>query len=607
MLDCASHEYDFRCNSCRTTGLRLITMNRLISFASVRRFYSPLRPAVLGPAAARLKDHQTSAAHSFCIRLLLFTFPRTCLAIHATMMARRTLWMGAVLICFSFRTEPAVAQNWNVTTAPSANWVSLASSADGNRLAALVQGGEAVYISTNAGADWILSSLANGGAVGTGIACSADGKILYFAGTTQIYSSTNSGANWNPTFSPLANWTAITCSADGTHLAGSSAFRRGSPSGIIISPDGGNSWNSRTPPLDAFLAVTSSADGSQLAAADLTASAIYSSVDGGNSWALHSPPLQSFTALASSADGSRLAVASQGTGSGGSIFISTNFGLNWAPTTAPVTNWVSIASSADGQTLLGAGGGSSAFGHLFLSTDSGATWHLTNSLFTHWSCLAVSADGTKLVAAENAGHIYTLHLSPVAFSPPLRIRSSGTNAVISWLVPSMDFTLQQNTVPTSSNWVNVAAAPVLNTANLHYEVTVPSSIGNSYFRLSSSSTGLSSIQIIANILHGPWQSLVVDTIFTPTFNADHTFTAAIQSPSGVITTDSGTWTLGPTLVPNSFANPQAHLSLTNTLGNDLLSGDALLLNPDQLVFLSATTTLEPISPVVNVVLSKRTP
>ncbi len=161
---------------------------------------------------------------------------------------------------------------------------------------------------------------------------------------------------------------------------------------------------------------------------------------------------------------------------------------------------------------------------------------------------------------------------------------------------------------TSSNWINVSATPVLNTANLHNEVTVPSTLGNAFFRLSSAGGGgISGVQAIANVLHGPWEALVVNTIFTPTFNADGTFTATILSPSGVLTTDSGTWTLGPTLVPNAFANPQAHLSLTNTLGSDLLSGDALLLNPDQLVFLSATTTLEPISPVVNVVLTKMTP
>ncbi len=540
------------------------------------------------------------APSKFCLRLRLGT--QTCLA------AGSILWKAAVLACFVLSIEPSVAQHWTVTTAPSANWGSLASSADGNRLAALVQGGEAVYISTNAGATWTLSNPGNGGALGSSICCSADGKILYFDGTTQVYCSTNSGTSWNPTLSPFANWTSVACSADGTQVAGASAFRRGSPSGIITSPDGGTTWKSTTTPAtDIWLAVASSADGNKLVGIDDTAAAIYTSGDGGNTWAQHSPSLQAFTAIASSADGTRIVATSQGSGSGGSIFISTNSGLNWAQTTAPVTNWVCVAASADGRTLLAAGGGSSALGHLYLSTDSGATWNVTNSLLTHWSCVAVSADGTKLVAAENSGHIYTLHLTQVTSSPLLRIRRSGTNAVVSWLVPSIDFTLQQNTDLTSSNWVNVALPAVLNTIDLHNEVTVPSSLGNACFRLGSSATGITGTQAIANVLHGPWEALVVNTIFTPTFNADGTFTATIQSPTGVLSTDSGTWTLTPTQVPNSFANPQGHLALTNSHGSDLLSGDVLLLNLDQLDFLSATTTLEPISPVVNLVMTKMTP
>src|SRR5579862_5260456 len=86
----------------------------------------------------------------------------------------------------------APAQNWTTTTAPVANWISVASSADGNRLAALIQNGETVYISTNAGGNWTVSSPANS-AFGSSIACSADGSILYFNGNTQIFRSTNSG------------------------------------------------------------------------------------------------------------------------------------------------------------------------------------------------------------------------------------------------------------------------------------------------------------------------------------------------------------------------------------------------------------------------------
>lgn len=578
-------------------------MKRRNTFAAATKYNPGVWPAFVG--APRLAPAPANAAEFVWTNL----HPRPRRGVQPAFSSRRIQWLLTALGCFSLSIEPSVAQTWTVTTAPSANWVSLASSADGNNLAALIQGGAAVYASTNAGANWTPSSPSNGGVVGSGIACSADGNILYFSGTTQIYCSTNSGSSWNPTLSPFANWTAVACSADGSKVAGASAFRRGSPPGIIISPDGGTTWGATTPPMDVFLAVASSADGVKLVGVDDTAAAIYTSADGGNSWAQHSPPLQAFIAAASSADGTRLVVASQGTGSGsGSIFISTNSGLNWAPATAPITNWVSVASSADGRTLIAASGGATALGQVYLSTDAGGSWHPTNTLLAHWSSVAVSADGTKLFAAENAGHIHTLYLSPVTTSPLLHIRPAGTNAVVSWLAPSMNFTLQQNTVVTSSNWVNVAVAPVLNTADLHNEVTLPGTFGNAFFRLSAAgSGGLSGVQIIGNVLHGPWEALAVNTIFTPTFNADHTFTATIQSPSGVITTDSGTWTLGPVLMPNAFANPQAHLSLTNSIGNDLLSGDALLLNPDQLVFLSATTTLEPISPIVNLVLTKMTP
>lgn len=511
-----------------------------------------------------------------------------------------------VWLCIPAR---SVAQNWTVTTAPSANWVSVASSADGNKLAALVQGGEAVYISTNAGATWTLSSPGNGGALGSSICCSADGKLLYLGGTTQIYCSTNSGTTWNPTASPFASWVTVACSADGLQVAGASALRRGAPSGIITSVDGGTTWKSTTTPAtDAWIGVASSADGNNLVGVDDTAAAIYTSGDAGNTWVQHSPPFQAFTAASSSADGTRLVVTSDGNGlSGGPIYISTNSGLNWAQSTAPLSNWVAVACSADSRTIIAAGGGVSALGHLFLSTDSGATWNVTNALLTHWSSVAASADGSKLVAAENGGHIYTLHLSPVTFSPSLRIRPSGTNTVVSWLVPSMNFTLQQNTDTSSSNWINVATVPILKMASLHNEVSLPSALGNAYFRLSSSGTAISGTQAIGNVLHGPWEALVVTTLFTPTFNADGSFTASIQSPTGVISADSGTWGLTPPVEPSSFANPQSHLSLTNNQGIVLLSGDVLLLNPDQLVFPSAATTLEGISPVVDVVLSKMTP
>jgi len=115
-------------------------------------------------------------------------------------------------------------------------------------------------------------------------------------------------------------------------------------------------------------------------------------------------------------------------------------------------------------------------------------------------------------------------------------------------------------------------------------------------------------QAILNTLPATWTGLVGNTSFQPTFNANGTFTATIQSPSGTgpITTDSGTWTLTPPVVPSSLGNAQGHLTLMDAQGNVVLAGDVLLIRPDQLGFPLATTTLEPISPA-EVILSKLAP
>ena len=527
---------------------------------------------------------------------------------------------GVVTFCWLFSTTmSAFSQSWTTTTAPVANWVSVTSSADGNKLAALVQNGGAVYTSTNAGATWGLSDPAKGPVMGSSITCSADGNVMFAAGFTdvsgtlagQIYRSTNSGTTWNLTAAPYKSWTSIACSADGIQLAGASFLRRGFGAGILTSVDAGATWIFSSAPNEAWLAIASSADGNNLVAADGTADAIYTSGDAGNSWTQHSPPLQAFGAVASSADGIKLVAASENNGSGkGGIFVSTNSGLNWTQTTAPITNWTTVACSADAKTIIAAGGGQTSVGHLFLSTDAGATWKQTNILFTHWSSVAVSADGGKMVAADFNGHIYALDLTPFTLSPAISLKVTASNAIISWLVTSMNFILQQNTNLTTPIWTDVTISPLLNPATLREEVTLPNNSGITLYRLASVGSSVAyplNTQAISNVLNGPWQTLVVDTLFTPTFNANGTFTATIQSPAGVITTDSGTWALKPPAVPSGFTNPQGNLALTNTKGSLLLSGDVLLSNPDRLLMSSATDSVSVTTSVPQLIISKITP
>ena len=104
-------------------------------------------------------------------------------------------------------------------------------------------------------------------------------------------------------------------------------------------------------------------------------------------------------------------------------------------------------------------------------------------------------------------------------------------------------------------------------------------------------TGGTNVQAIFSILRGPWLfSLLPSGMFSPTFNADGTFSATISNNSGVPTgTDAGTWVLTPPNVVQFFGNPQAHLTFTDNAGVVLLSADILMFTIDRIGSTSAAT------------------
>lgn len=102
------------------------------------------------------------------------------------------------------------------------------------------------------------------------------------------------------------------------------------------------------------------------------------------------------------------------------------------------------------------------------------------------------------------------------------------------------------------------------------------------------STAGTNLPAIFATLHGPWFTTLrnfntgVTTQLLATFNLDGTFTAQITQ-NLVITSDAGTWTLTPPNVLQPVANPQGHLTLTNSQGVVLFSNDILLFNVDQFI------------------------
>jgi hypothetical protein len=85
-----------------------------------------------------------------------------------------------------------------------------------------------------------------------------------------------------------------------------------------------------------------------------------------------------------------------------------------------------------------------------------------------------------MVAASQSTEIFTLELPP---KPVLKATVSGEAILISWIIPSRAFVLQENADPTSTNWTEVGLAPRLNYSNLNYEVTLKRGSAMRFYRL----------------------------------------------------------------------------------------------------------------------------
>ncbi len=189
------------------------------------------------------------------------------------------------------------------TNAPSAVfWTSVVSSPDGNRLAATAAFGT-VYLSTDAGTNWVATDLPTN-FLWKSIAASTDGsKMAVAGGPGPIYVTTNSGATWKDTGAPITNWICVASSVNGTKFAAAS-FQ----SGMYISTNSGINWsqiiNVPYTPASNWFAVAFSANDKMIAAG--IGAPIYLSADRGETWITNSSPSYAWEAVASSADGNKL-------------------------------------------------------------------------------------------------------------------------------------------------------------------------------------------------------------------------------------------------------------------------------------------------------------
>ena len=420
------------------------------------------------------------------------------------MKMKHLLFAAAALGSLFSGCDPALALDWIQTGAPSDTYRAIASSADGAKLVA-VSGGSyyagdfgsslsgGIYTSTNSGGTWAVRM--DGLYWWTSVASSADGAKLAavcearsFASAGAIYTSADSGATWTLTTAPPKYWLAIAMSADGLKLIAAD------PERIFMSADSGASWVAAGAPTNQWSSVACSADGSKVLATDVGypgdsfggSGLIYRSVDFGTNWAATPAPALGWAAIVSSSDGTKLVALEGGDHPFGDVYVSGDSGATWTPTSASGN---AIACSADGTRMVAVGANG-----IFVSADSGATWAETNQYLGYGNgfvaSVAVSADGRKGAAAvpdpasfpysAPGGDVYIWQATP---TPTLSLTPSAGNALLSWTIPSMDFTLQQNSDLSTTNWTDVPTPPVLNLTNLQNQVIVPSTNGNAFYRL----------------------------------------------------------------------------------------------------------------------------
>lgn len=276
------------------------------------------------------------------------------------------------------------------TNETSRVWDAVASSVDGSKLVAVVNGGQ-IFTSTNYGVNW---TMREANRAWSSVASSADGtKLVACVNGGQIYTSTDSGANWSPRDSGRA-WSGVASSLDGVKLM---AVVNGAGGAIFTSENSGGTWTPRGA-LPNFTACAMSGNGSNMVAT-VQGGQIYVSTNGGFTF-FGRESNRSWTCVASSGDGRRMVA---GVGSG-FLYVSHDLGATWIPGTASA-NWAGLGCSADGSRMVAVANG----GGVYVSTDNGINWQQRPNLptgATIYTGATVSGDGSTMAVVANSNPIY---------------------------------------------------------------------------------------------------------------------------------------------------------------------------------------------------------
>ena len=114
--------------------------------------------------------------------------------------------------------------------------------------------------------------------------------------------------------------------------------------------------------------------------------------------------------------------------------------------------------------------------------DSAQTRVQTSASIRYWTGIACSADGNRLMAVAYPAGIWCAQITP---KPAMNFMANDAKVALSWLVPSTNFVLQENSDLTPTNWVALSNTPALNLSNLNDEVVLSPTNSSGFFRLIS--------------------------------------------------------------------------------------------------------------------------
>lgn len=459
------------------------------------------------------------------------------------------------------------------------NWVTIAASSDGSRLAAGDTTGLAyIYTSSDSGATWT-ARMSAGARAWSGIASSSDGmKLAAVASGSAVYTSTDGGSTWTTrTVSGASSLQSIASSSDGMKLA--VANGGGSVGTIYTSTDGGATWTERsTAGARTWNFIASSADGMRLSAVTKS-NTVHTSADGGATWTSRTitsaHASNGFFNIASSASGLKLAV---GDYSLGYIYTSTDGGLTWTQrVSSGPRNWLGISYSGDGTDLAA----TDHFGYIYTSANDGVTWtQETGAGSRDWDTIVHSYDGSFMAAGPLVGDIWTTGASTTGITvPPVVVTDPATSITATNAVMRGTLVSTGSTLPVGL-YFNYGTTPLYGLGTGIISVTAPTTFSDSpstpltcgtlyYYRAfalvpSGSSYGADRTFTTLPCAIPPALPVVTTVSATAVTDTSVTFNGNISSLSPNATT-IGFW-YSPTVTTTTGSDPSVTQSGTGAFG-----------------------------------------